>query len=103
MPCIFSFMALKYRNLQLQIAVLVRVHVRLTDHVEAVVTFTASPASGTSPCFIRMPGTLRRQHRYLRMRDDKAFMIGKELSVSALSMAAAGFRIKMKTAPRRAR
>ena len=48
---------------QLQIAVLVRVHVRQTDHIESVVTFTASPASGTlrvcSPCFIRMPGTLR--------------------------------------------
>jgi hypothetical protein len=48
---------------QLHIAVLVRVHVRQTDHIEAVVTFTASPASGTlrvcSPCFIRMPGTLR--------------------------------------------
>jgi hypothetical protein len=48
---------------QLHIAVLVRVHVRQTDHMEAVVTFTASPASGTprvcSPCFIRMLGTLR--------------------------------------------
>jgi hypothetical protein len=32
---------------QLHIAVLVRVHVRQTDHMEAVVTFTASPASGT--------------------------------------------------------
>jgi hypothetical protein len=31
---------------QLHIAVLVRVHVRQTDHMEAVVTFTASPASG---------------------------------------------------------
>jgi hypothetical protein len=32
---------------QLHIAVLVRVHVRQTDHIEAVATFTASPASGT--------------------------------------------------------
>ena len=61
---------------QLQIAALVRVHVRQTDHIEAVFTFTASPAERhtrvCSPCFIIMPGPFCRN--LLRMRDDMPFM-----------------------------